>query len=68
MKTIAVLPTMQQMGIGNALVFKVHTDAIHSGIEKIIYALIRKDNQVKHFPTDHITIFREYCTYLFDVL
>jgi predicted GNAT family acetyltransferase len=67
MKTIAVLPNLQQKGIGNALVHRVHVDAVTNGFSKIIYALVRKDNNVKHFPTDKITVFREYSAYLFNL-
>jgi ribosomal protein S18 acetylase RimI-like enzyme len=67
MKTIAVLPEWQQKGVGNALVHKIHMDAVERGITKMIYALIRKDNKVKHFPHDKITIFREYSAHIFNV-
>jgi N-acetylglutamate synthase-like GNAT family acetyltransferase len=63
MKTIAVLPEFQSLGLGNALVYKVHFDAINQGVEKIIYALVRKTNKVKYFPTDDIQVFREYTAF-----
>jgi predicted GNAT family acetyltransferase len=67
-KTIGVSNEYQGMGIGNALVYKVHSDAINSGnISKIIYALIKKENQVKHFPTDDIQIFREYSSFEYSI-
>lgn len=67
MKTIAVAPNIQQKGIGNALVHKIHIDAVASGFTKVIYALVRKDNNVRHFPTDKITVFREYAAYQYKV-
>jgi len=67
MKTIAVLPNLQQKGIGNALVHRVHVDAIERGVKKVIYALVRKDNNVKHFTTEKINVFREYSAYLFKI-
>jgi ribosomal protein S18 acetylase RimI-like enzyme len=67
MKTIAVSPSAQQKGIGNALVHIIHLDAGASGFTKVIYALVRKDNNVRHFPTDKITVFREYAAYQFKV-
>lgn len=60
MKTIAVLPEYQTLGLGNAIVHKVHYDAEKDKIDKIIYALVRKTNKVKYFPTDDIKVFREY--------
>ena len=67
MKTIAVAPNTQQKGIGNALVHRIHVDAVALGFSKVIYALVRKDNNVRHFPTDKITVFREYAAYQFKV-
>lgn len=67
MKTIAVIPEYQQKGIGNALVHKVHIDAVSNGLEKVIYALIRKDNNVKHFTTEKVIIFREYAALQFEL-
>lgn len=67
MKTIAVAPSTQQKGIGNALVHKIHIDAVASGLKKVIYALVRKDNNVRHFPMEKVTVFREYAAYLYKV-
>jgi ribosomal protein S18 acetylase RimI-like enzyme len=67
MKTIAVAPSTQQKGIGNALVHKIHIDAVVSGLKKVIYALVRKDNNVRYFPMDKVTVFREYAAYLYKV-
>lgn len=67
MKTIAVAQEWQMKGIGNALVHKVHIDAIDRGFAKVIYALVRKDNNVKYFPTEKLTVFREYKAYQFDL-
>ncbi len=67
MKTIALDPAYQKLGIGNALVHKVHADAVKSNIEKIIYALVRKENNIKYFPTDDVKVFREYSAFEYDV-
>ncbi|HPJ45167.1 MAG TPA: GNAT family N-acetyltransferase [Tenuifilaceae bacterium] len=67
MKTIAVSNEFQLMGIGNALVHKVHLDAVERGVSKVIYGLVRKDNNVKYFPTDKLTVFREYVAYIFNI-
>lgn len=68
MKTIAVDPEFQQMGIANALVYKIHADAVANGLETIYYVLIRKGNKIKYFPTDDIKILREYAAFEFSVL
>jgi len=62
-KTICVKPDWQKKGLGNALVHKIHVDAKEKGYKKIIYALVRKDNKVKHFPMDDIKVIREYELY-----
>ena len=67
MKTIAVSNNFQMKGIGNALVHKVHVDASQQGVTKVIYGLVRKDNNVKFFPTDKLTVFREYVAYAFNL-
>ncbi|MBN2523478.1 MAG: GNAT family N-acetyltransferase [Bacteroidales bacterium] len=66
MKTIAVDQNFQQMGIGNALVYKIHSDALFQGIKTIKYALVRKDNKIKYFPKDDIHVFREYAAFEFE--
>ena len=67
-KTIGISNEFQGQGIGNALVYKVHSDAIKSGKNsKVIYALIKKGNKVNHFPTDDIKNFREYSSYEFNI-
>jgi predicted GNAT family acetyltransferase len=67
-KTIGISNEFQGQGIGNALVYKVHSDAVKSGkIHKVIYALIKKENKVKHFPTDDIQIFREYSSFEYNI-
>jgi len=68
LKTIGISPDYQGIGIGNALVYKVHRDAIDTRrIKKVIYALIKKENKIKHFPTDDIQVIREYSSYEFNI-
>ena len=66
-KTICILPEYQGLGLGNALAYKVHTDAIHDGYKKIIYALIREDNKVKNFPKMDAVVFRRYTAFEFNI-
>lgn len=65
MKTIGVLPEWQEQGLGNALVNVVHKHATENSMDKVIYALIRSDNKVRHFPKDDVTIFRRYSAFLY---
>ena len=67
MKTIGILPEYQSQGLGNALVHKIHLDAVNKGVEKIIYALVKKTNKVKYFPTDDIQVFREYSAFELEI-
>jgi len=67
LKTIAVLPEFQGKGFGNALVHKAHKDALEKGFKKIIYALIREDNNIKNFPKEEAVVFRKYSTFEFEV-
>jgi len=67
MKTIGILPDWQEKGIGNALVYEVHKFAKNNNIEKVIYALIRTDNKVKHFPKDDTIIFRKYAAFIYNL-
>ncbi len=66
-KTIGILPEYQGLGLGNALAFKLHSDAKEQGIEKIMYALIREDNKIKNFPNDDVIIFRRYAAFEFHI-
>ena len=66
-KTIALLPEYQGVGLGNALAFKVHLDAKKERIKKIIYALIREDNNIKNFPKEDAVIFRKYAAFEFRI-
>lgn len=66
-KTIALLPEYQGVGLGNALAFRVHLDAKEEGIKKIIYALIREDNNIKNFPKEGAVIFRKYAAFEFHI-
>jgi N-acetylglutamate synthase-like GNAT family acetyltransferase len=67
LKTIAVLPEFRGKGFGNALIHKVHCDASDSGYKKVIYALIREDNDVKNFSNDDATVFRKYSAFEFEI-
>ncbi len=66
-KTICILPEYQGLGLGNALAFRVHKDAISDGYSKIIYALVRTDNKIKNFPQNDVVIFRNYSTFEFKI-
>ena len=66
-KTIGILPDYQKMGIANAVVYKMHADAIDSKYTKIIYALVKDDNRVKNMPNPDVKLFRSYASYEFDV-
>lgn len=66
-KTICLFPEYQGLGLGNALAYKIHHEARQEGIKKIIYALIREDNQVKNFPKEGVTFFRRYSAFEFDL-
>lgn len=66
-KVICVLPEYHGLGLGNALAFKVHLDAKEDGIKKIIYALIKEDNNIKNFPKDDAVIFRKYAAFEFSI-
>ncbi len=66
-KTIALLPEYRGTGLGNALAFKVHLDAKEEGMKKIIYALIREDNNIKNFTKDDAVIFRRYSTFEYKI-
>jgi len=67
MKTICLLPQFQDKGIGNAMVYYVHKDARKNKVKQVIYALVRKDNKVKRFPTDDVEVMREYALYEFEL-
>lgn len=66
-KTICLLPDYQGQGIGNAIAHQAHRDALDNNTEKIIYALIRKGNKIKNFPTDNVVTFRNYKAYEFAI-
>lgn len=64
-KTLGVDPEFQEMGIGNALVHKIHIDAQAKGYKDIIYALIEEKNRVKLFTRDDAVVIREYSAFNF---
>jgi len=66
-KTICLLPEYFGLGLGNVLAYKVHFDAERDGIKKIIYALIKEDNNIKNFPKDDAAIFRKYAAFEFTI-
>lgn len=65
LKTIAVLPAYQGVGLGNALAYAVHEDAVRHGVKRLIYALVRDDNRIKDFPKRDAVVFRRYAAYEF---
>ena len=67
LKTIAVHPLFQKRGIGSALAHAVHRDAKEEGIKKIIYALVRDDNNIKAFPRGDVSIMRTYSLFDFNL-
>ena len=67
MKTIGVLPKYQGKGLGNALVYYAHLNLVEEGCKRVIYGLVREDNQVKHFPNNDIKFFRNYSVFEFTV-
>ena len=64
-KTICILPAYHGLGLGNAMAYKVHLDAKENGVKKVIYALIREDNNIRNFPKEGAVIFRTYTTFEF---
>ncbi len=63
LKTIAILPEFQNLGLANALIYKTHINARDKQYKKIIYALIKEDNAVKRLPNDNAVVFRRYSTF-----
>ncbi len=59
LKTLAVGSAFQGKGLGNALIHRIHADAV-GHCTRMIYALIRYENNVKRLPKDGAVIFREY--------
>ena len=66
-KTAAILPKYQKMGIGIAIAYKGHEDAIELGYKKAIYALVRFNNRVDRMPQPDLINFREYSSYEFNL-
>ena len=66
-KTFAVHPSFQNQGVGSAIAHLVHKGAKEQGMETIIYALVRKGNNIKKFPQDDVTIIRNYSLFVFAV-
>lgn len=64
-KTICILPQYQGMGLGNAIAYAIHKDALGERCHRVIYALIREENNVKNFPKDDAVIFRRYAVFEF---
>lgn len=59
LKTLALDSSFQGKGLGNALIHRIHSDA-QGHCMRMIYALIRYENNVKRLPKDGASIFREY--------
>lgn len=66
-KTAGLLPEYQKMGIGIAIAYKGHEDAIKLGYKKAIYALVRFNNRVDRMPQPNLINFREYSSYEFNI-
>lgn len=64
-KTIAILPQYHRRGLGTLLAYTIHRDAKQQGITKIIYALVRDDNSIQHFPSVDLVTFRRYAAFEF---
>ncbi len=60
LKTLAIHPLFQKHGIGSAIAHLIHSDANKSEVKKIIYALIRDDNNIKFFPKEDVLNIRTY--------
>lgn len=67
MKTIGIHPDYQKKGIASAMIYQIHKKAQEENLQKIIYALVRKDNRVKHFTKENIQVFREYSAFVYVV-
>jgi N-acetylglutamate synthase-like GNAT family acetyltransferase len=67
LKTLAIHPSFQKHGIGGAIAHLVHYDAKNEGIEKIIYALVRDENNIKFFPKDDVSEVRTYSLFEFKI-
>ena len=65
-RTIGILPEYQKMGIGNAVVYQMHADALDFGYSKAIYALVRTSNRVKNMPQPDVFEFRTYQAFEFN--
>lgn len=67
-KTLGILPEYQKMGLGNAGVYTMHSDALRLGYSHMYYALIYDGNRVqKNMPKDDSVIFRKYASYEFEL-
>lgn len=67
LKTLAVHPSFQKHCIGGAIAYLVHCNAREKGIEQIIYALVRDDNNIKFFPKDDVSEIRTYSLFEFNI-
>ena len=66
-KTIGILPEYQKMGIGNAVVYQMHADALDFNYNKSIYGLVRTSNRVKNMPQPDVFEFRTYQAFEFEL-
>lgn len=62
LKTLALDPAFQGKGLGNALIHQIHRDA-QDHCSRMVYALIRYENNVKRLPKDGAVVFREYSAF-----
>lgn len=67
LKTLAVHPEFQKKNVGRGLTHLVHKDALKHGYKKMIYALIRGDNDIKYFPKDDVETVRTYSLFKFTI-
>ena len=63
LKAAAIVPEFRQLGLANALLYRIHRDAQTSRCKKVIYPLIREDNGVSRLPKDDAVIFRRYAAF-----
>ena len=66
-KTICLLPSYQNRGLGNALALHLHLVARQDGMSSIMYVLVRDDNRIRDFPMEDIEIFRRYAAFDYDI-
>jgi len=66
-KTICIASGYQGIGLGNALAYYVHKEAIEEKVEEIQYLLVREGNQVHNYSMADLEIFRRYSVFTFNI-